>query len=192
MQANTKGSRRLENCQGLNCMNSSQSAHLTGLWQYYACKTNKEQGAHQIRHHVPADSQGSIHRQSCSQRTSTGIFGDSSQAVRKLTEEKGENSQTSGQQGYIRKVLSHNPALKRRNQALARKVSWLERRLHSGLDTWSGHIEESANECINKWNNKTNACLSLSKSRFKSKKKKSNLKLYVSTEKSFDKSNTLS
>lgn len=39
-QSNTKASRRLDNCQGLNYINSSKSAHSTARWQHYACKTN--------------------------------------------------------------------------------------------------------------------------------------------------------
>lgn len=41
MQSNTKASRRLESCQGLNYINSLKSAHSIKLWQYYAGKTNK-------------------------------------------------------------------------------------------------------------------------------------------------------
>lgn len=41
MQSNTKASRRLDNCQGLNYINSLKSAHSTVQWQHYACKTNR-------------------------------------------------------------------------------------------------------------------------------------------------------
>lgn len=40
MQSNSKASRRLENCQGLNYINSSQSAHSTVLWQCYTRQAN--------------------------------------------------------------------------------------------------------------------------------------------------------
>lgn len=40
MQSNTKASRRLESCQGLNYINSLKSAHSIKLWQHYTGKTN--------------------------------------------------------------------------------------------------------------------------------------------------------
>ena len=42
--------------------------------------------------------------------------------------------------------------------ALARYLSWLEHHpniLRLKFDPWSGHIQDSTNECINKWNNKS-------------------------------------